>query len=50
MQPVRDALIEAVRSEFRKAEAMPGGWTHRGIAYSVGALGYPANVSFRRFA
>lgn len=45
MQPVRDTLIAAVRSEFRRAEAMPG------VVYPIeeslthaGAWGSPANV------
>ena len=49
MQPVRDALIAAVRNEFRKAEAMPG------VVYPIeeslmhaDAMGSPVNVSSRR--
>jgi hypothetical protein len=51
MQPVRDALIAAVCSEFREAEAMPGVVdSFEKSLMHAGAMGSPGNVSFRRSA
>jgi hypothetical protein len=51
MQPLRDALIAALRSEFGKAEAMSGvvDPIEESLMYA-GAMGSPAHVSFRRSA